>query len=148
MNQRVLFAIAVFLVMAFSMSVPKARADQWNQQTELTFNEPVEIPGHTLPAGTYWFVLLNNNSSRNVVKIFSADWSVLYDTLVTVPTIRGRASEETILTFAKRPYDEPRAVLDWFYPGETVGHEFVYPKNVEWELSRDMHQEVTAHAGE
>ncbi|MGA8861307.1 MAG: hypothetical protein WB506_14985, partial [Candidatus Sulfotelmatobacter sp.] len=81
MSQRVFLAIALFLIMAFSISVPRARADEWNQRTELTFNEPVEIPGHALPAGTYWFVLANNNSSRDIVRIFNADGSVLSATL-------------------------------------------------------------------
>ncbi|MGC2771159.1 MAG: hypothetical protein WA232_05650 [Candidatus Sulfotelmatobacter sp.] len=148
MSQRVFRAIALFLIMAFSISVPRARADEWNQRTELTFIEPVEIPGHALPAGTYWFVLANNNSSRDIVRIFNADGSVLCATLVTVPIERPQASHGTILTYAERPHSEPRAVLDWFYPGETVGHEFVYPRRVERELSRDMHQDVTVAAGE
>ncbi|MGA9304786.1 MAG: hypothetical protein WBW31_05200 [Candidatus Sulfotelmatobacter sp.] len=148
MNQRVLFAIALFLVMAFSISVPKARANQWNQQTKLTFDEPVEIPGHTLPAGTYWFVLVNNSSFRDVVEIFSADWSELYDTLTTVPVERRQASDDTVLTLAERPYSQPQAVLDWFYPGEAMGHEFLYPKDVQHELARDAHQEVVAQTGE
>ncbi|MFZ0279392.1 MAG: hypothetical protein WA254_10210 [Candidatus Sulfotelmatobacter sp.] len=148
MNQRALFAIALFFIMAFSISVPKAHADQWNQQTKLTFSEPVEIPGHTLPAGTYWFVMVNSSSFRNMVQIYSADWSVLYDTLMTVPAEHGEASDVTILTFAERPYSQPQAILDWFYPGETMGHEFLYPKGVERELAGDTHQEVVAQTGE
>ncbi|HTC55907.1 MAG TPA: hypothetical protein VK706_05805 [Candidatus Sulfotelmatobacter sp.] len=149
MNQRVLFAIALFLLTAFSISVPRAHADEWNQKTKLTFNEPVEIPGQTLPAGTYWFVMLDSSSFRDMVQIFSPDWSVLYGTLVTVPDERRRVSDETVLTFAERPYSKPQAILDWFYPGETVGHHFVYRKNEERELSRDVHQQVVVtEAGE
>ena len=29
------------------------QADEWNKKTVLTFSQPVEIPGHVLPAGTY-----------------------------------------------------------------------------------------------
>jgi hypothetical protein len=149
MNQRVLFAIALFLITAFSISVPRAHADEWNQKTKLTFSEPVEIPGQTLPAGTYWFVLLDNNSFRDMVQIFSADWSVLYSTLVTVPEERRLASDDTVLTFAERPHSQPQAILDWFYPGETMGHHFIYPKSEELGLSSDMHQQaVVAEGGE
>ncbi|MGA7928858.1 MAG: hypothetical protein WCA20_23035 [Candidatus Sulfotelmatobacter sp.] len=148
MHQRRLFAIALFLIMAFSISVPMMRADGSNQKTELRFGESVEIPGRTLPAGTYWFVLVDDNAFRNIVQIFSADRSVLYATLYTVPSDRQRPSDETTLTFAERPYSEPAAILTWFYPGATVGHEFIYPKNEERELSRDLHQEVVAQTGE
>ena len=72
MHQRRLFAIALFLIMAFSISVPVMRADGSDQNTKLRFSESVEIPGRTLPAGTYWFVLVDDNAFRNVVQIFSA----------------------------------------------------------------------------
>jgi hypothetical protein len=148
MHQRRLFAIALFLIMAFSISVPMMRADGSNQQTKLRFRKSVEIPGRTLPAGTYWFVLVDSNAFRNIVQIFSEDRSLLYATLYTVPSERPRASNETILTFAERPYSEPAAILTWFYPGATGGHEFIYPKTEERELSRDLHQEVVAQTGE
>ena len=34
---------------------PGARADQMNKKTTITFSEPVQVPGMTLPAGTYVF---------------------------------------------------------------------------------------------
>src|SRR4051794_843180 len=34
---------------------PGAHADEWNKRTYLTFSGPVQIPGATLPAGTYTF---------------------------------------------------------------------------------------------
>jgi Protein of unknown function (DUF2911) len=148
MNHRKLFAIVLFVIMAFSISVPMTRADVSNQKTKLTFNDAVEIPGQMLPAGTYWFVVLNGLPSRNVVQIFNADQSVLYATLLTVPSERMQASDGTILTFAERPPNQPEALLTWFYPGMTTGHEFIYPKNEAQELASDMHQEVVSEPGE
>jgi len=69
MNHRRVFAVALFLMTVFSMSVVSARADEWSQLTKLTFSEPVEIPGRTLPAGTYWFVLADSDSDRNIVQV-------------------------------------------------------------------------------
>ena len=71
MNQRKFFAMALFLIAAFSIRVPMVRADESNEETKLTFSEAVEIPGQTLPAGTYWFVLANINSNRDLVQILS-----------------------------------------------------------------------------
>ena len=87
-----------------------------------------------LPAGTYWFAVVDDDSFRNLVQVYSADWSVLYATLLTVPSDRNESSGETTLTFAERSYSKPQAILTWFYPGEETGHEFIYPKNEEKEL--------------
>jgi hypothetical protein len=144
MNHRKLFATALFLMTAFSISVLSVWADEFNQQTKITFSEPVEIPGQTLPAGTYWFVLADSNSGRNIVRIFSADRSVLYATLFTAPSERAEIKYDTTLTFAERPSSKPEAILTWFYPGLTTGHEFLYPENEERELAHDALQNIVA----
>src|SRR5580658_5180256 len=128
MSKQKFLVIVLSLVIAFSIAVPAARADVWNQKTELTFTEPVEIPGQVLPAGTYWFVLVNSGSNRNLVQIFAADWSVLCATVQTVPSERREPTSGTTLTFAERPYSQPQALLTWFYPGDTTGHEFIYSR--------------------
>ncbi|MGA7928089.1 MAG: hypothetical protein WCA20_19130 [Candidatus Sulfotelmatobacter sp.] len=148
MNCSRVLSVLLFLIMAFSVSLPAARADSSNQETKMTFNEAVEIPGQTLPPGTYWFVVVDTGGSRNIVQIFSEDRSVLCATLMTVPADRLEVSGETTLTFAERPHSKPQALLTWFYPGETTGHEFIYPKNEEKELARDMHQKVVSEPGE
>jgi hypothetical protein len=144
------FAGVLCLLIAFSVAVPAARADNWNQQMKLTFNESVEIPGRILPAGTYWFVLLDSPSNRNVVQIFNADRSVLYATLDTIPRehVCCEASGKATVTFAERPYGRPEAILTWFYPGEFIGHEFIYSNKEENELSRDMRQKVVVRPAE
>jgi hypothetical protein len=123
-------------------------ADTWNQETTITFSEPVEIPGQVLPAGTYWFVLADSTSNRNIVRIFSADKSLLYATLYTVPSERREPSDDTILTFADSPSGEHEAILTWFYPGQTTGHEFIYSKRENEELSRNVHQNVVTEPAE
>lgn len=120
-----------------------AQASDYDQQTKVTFSQPVEIPGRVLPAGTYWFILAGT-AERNVVQIFSRDWKTLYATEYTVGTDRMEPASETTFTFAERKSSSPEAVLRWFYPGETIGHEFLYPKPESRELARDMHQEVPA----
>ena len=58
---------------------PAAKADEWNRKTTMTFSGPVEIPGvhlkgwGVLPAGTYVFKILDSQSDRHIVQIFSAD---------------------------------------------------------------------------
>jgi|SRR5579863_3499629 hypothetical protein len=119
-------AIIVGFILACAVLLPAARADERNQMTKMEFSQPVEIPGGILPAGDYWFVLHSSPSDRHVVQIFSADWSTVYATLLTVPTYRREASNDTVVEFAERPSDQPEALLKWYYPGQVTGHEFLY----------------------
>jgi hypothetical protein len=136
-------AITFGCVLACAIFQPAAKADGWNQMTKLSFSEPVEIPGQVLPAGTYWFVLLNSASDRDIVQIFSADWSKVEATLQTVPTDRPWTTDDTEIQFAERPYQKPEAILKWYYPGLLRGHEFIYPsKQEEKEFARDTKRDV------
>ena len=126
------------------VSAPSAHADEWNQETVLTFSQPVEIPGQVLPAGTYRFILFDSGSDRNIVQIFSSDWSKLYATLFTVPSERREPTGETAIRFAERPSDQPEAITTWFYPGEITGHEFIYWGKEARELATDTKKLVLA----
>ncbi len=135
-------AIIFFCILAGAVSLPAAKADTWDQKTKIKFSEPVEIPGHVLPAGTYWFILQSSDSDRDLVQIFSEDWSHLYATLQTIPTEREHATDRTEIQFAERPYNNPEALRKWYYPGLLTGHEFLYPNKQEKELARDTQQDV------
>ena len=139
--------LALGLVIAgllWGVSVPPAHAGELNQETVLTFSQPVEIPGQILPAGTYWFILVDGVPDRNVVQIFSSDGSKLYATLLTVPSERPEPTSETAIRFAERPCDRPEAITTWFYPGEITGHEFFYWGTEASELATDSKKLVLA----
>jgi len=108
--------------------VPRATADEWDQKTVFTFSGPVEIPGQTLPAGTYVFKLADSSSDRSVVQVFSKDEKHLYGTFLSISDQRLRPAGKPIITFDERAAGSPEAVRAWFYPGDNFGHEFVYPK--------------------
>ena len=71
-----------------AMSAPSIRADEYNKKTVMTFNQPVEIPGQILPAGTYTFKLLDSRSDRHIVQIFNADGTKLIATILTINDYR------------------------------------------------------------
>jgi hypothetical protein len=144
MNSKLVLHIILVMVVAVTAFVPAALADESNQRTQLTFDKPVEVPGHILPAGTYWFVLVNDFSSRDVVRIFSADQKTLYATEMTASAERVESADETLLKFAERESSKPQALLTWFYPGELIGHEFLYSGHEEKELSQDKQLTVLA----
>lgn len=114
--------------------VPSIRADESNKKTEVTFSGPVEIPGvhlagfRILPAGSYIFKILDSQSNRHIVQIFSKDEKTIYATILAIPNYRLKATDKTVITFRERPAGEPEALRAWFYPGRNSGEEFVYPK--------------------
>jgi len=145
MNNRKAISI-LGLLLALAIILPTtARADEYDQASQLTFMQPVQIPGRVLPAGTYWFVLANTSiGNRNIIQIFNSDRSTLYATISTVAAERAQASDHTAFTFAVRDSMQPGAILTWFYPGRKTGHEFVYPAQDEKELASAAHQTVVA----
>ncbi|MGA9977332.1 MAG: hypothetical protein WBQ08_01655, partial [Candidatus Sulfotelmatobacter sp.] len=91
-------AMVFCFILATLVLPPAARADEWNQKTQMTFNEPVELPGVALPAGTYWFVLLDNQVDRQIVRIFSSDRSKILANLHTIPIERVQSTSNTEVT--------------------------------------------------
>jgi hypothetical protein len=136
----------IALSLAFLMALPAARADEANQATRVTFNQPVQIPGRVLPAGTYWFVLPDNATDNYQVRIYNADRTVFYGTVLTINAERQRVTDKSAFTFATHDSAEPKALVTWFYPGEAIGHQFLYPKQVSKELAKA--KQVTVVAGD
>jgi len=123
------------LALAFMAFVPAARADESDELSQLTFNQPVEIPGnHVLPAGTYWFVVANATNGGNVVQIFNADRTQLFATLEANATERPNITKDTQLTFANLSPNRPITLISWFYPDQTEGHRFVYSSEQESQM--------------
>src|SRR5947209_10536399 len=121
---------------------PSAKADDWNRKTVVTFAKPVEIPGvhlagwGVLPAGTYVFKILDSQSDRHIVQIFSKDELTVYATVLAIPNYRIQATDKTVITFTERPAGQPEALRAWFYPGRNWGEEFVYQKGRAVELAK------------
>jgi hypothetical protein len=121
-------ALVTLFLAGAAWFAPVAKADEWDKQTVLTFNEPIELPGKILPAGTYVFRLADSQSDRNVVQVFTEDQKQLLATIMAIPAYRLEPTDKTVVTFDERPSGSPEALHKWFYPGDTYGFEFVYPK--------------------
>jgi LPXTG-motif cell wall-anchored protein len=120
-------ACAALLFAAFS---PRAvRADDWNQRTVMTFSDDVQVPGATLPAGTYVFRLRDSQSDRCTVQILNERENHMYATVLAIPDYHDTASSKTLVSFYEAPAGQPMPIKAWFYPGDKYGREFVYRKN-------------------
>ncbi len=123
------------------------KGQNWNKRTKVTFSAPVEIPGvgaQVLPAGTYYFRLLDSTSDRHIVQIFNEREDHVYSTILAIPNYRLRPTSRTVMTFRERAAGEPQAIRSWFYPGDNFGQEFVYPKVRAIELAKLVEQPVLA----
>jgi len=130
---RAAFTVFMMVLMSARLS-PNARADDWNRKTVITFGSPIEIPGvhfrggGVLPAGSYVFKLLDSQSDRHIVQISDRNETIIYATILAVPSYRVKVTDKTVITFSERAVGQPEALRAWFYPGRTWGDEFVYPK--------------------
>lgn len=128
--------------------VPYARADERDQATQLTFNQPVELPGnHVLPAGTYWFVAPLDASEGQTVEVFNASRTELLASMQTISANRPSVTDDTQLSFGRASNNRPLMLMRWFYPGEAIGHEFLYSPRRERQLSKGSQITVTAQSG-
>ena len=122
--------LALALALAASIMTP-AKADEWNKETRMQTNVPLQIPGRVLEPGTYIFRLSDGFSNRNVVQVFSEDANgkeTFVTTLLAVSAYRQITPEEPIFNMDERPAGSPEAIKSWFYPGDNTGWEFVYSK--------------------
>jgi hypothetical protein len=140
---RVLKALACAAAITVALA-PGARADEWNKKTILTFSGPVQIPGATLPAGSYVFKLADIPGNRHVVQVFDKDEKKIYTTMLAIPNERLEPSDDPVVLFAERSSGSPQAVKVWFYPGDRVGNEFVYPKSQAMRIAKETRQSVLA----
>lgn len=119
-----------------------------NERTFLTFSSAVELPGATLQPGTYLFKLADSPSNRHIVQVFSQDEKQVHATILAVPAERLEVSGETVVTFRETGEGATPAVQYWYYPGDRIGHEFVYPKDQAMRIAKRTGQNVLSMEGD
>lgn len=92
---------------------PGAHADEWNKLTYLTFSGPVQIPGATLPAGTYAFEIANPDTTRHVIRVSEKDSGKHIGLFMTIPNNRMDPPNDNLVMFAERPAGAPQAIQVW-----------------------------------
>jgi LPXTG-motif cell wall-anchored protein len=108
---------------------PNANADVWNKKTILTVNETIQVPGKVLPPGKYVMRLQDSPANRHIVQVFNEDENQLLTTVLAIPNYRLQPTGDTKFTFWESAPNEPKPLRSWFYPGDSFGQEFVYPKD-------------------
>jgi hypothetical protein len=140
MKRLTVIATAVILaLLGFSTLDLAAQQPDTRDRTIMTFSSAVELPGMRLDPGTYVFKLADTQS-RNVIQVLSEDEMKVLGQWLYVPAERQEVTGDTVVTFRETSADTTPAVQFWFYPGEKIGKEFIYPK--------DQAQRIAARTGQ
>ena len=138
-------ALVIALVSVFA-GTTAAQTDT-RDRTFLTFSGAVEMPGVTLPAGTYVFKLADT-PSRNVVEVWDREEKHMIGHWLFVQAERPDVSQETVVMFKETAAGQTPAVHYWYYPGEKIGKEFVYPKRQAVTIAARTKERVLSTDGE
>jgi hypothetical protein len=138
-------ALVIALVSVFA-GTTAAQTDT-RDRTFLTFSGAVEMPGVTLPAGTYVFKLADT-PSRNVVEVWTREENKMIGHWLFVQAERPDVSQDTVVMFKETAAGQTPAVHFWYYPGERIGKEFVYPKSQALKLAARTNERVLSTDGE
>jgi hypothetical protein len=117
--------------MTLLLGLPAGTAAQMpdtRDRTIMTFSAPVELPGMRLEAGTYVWKLADT-PSRNVIQVFTQDEKEILGQWLFIPAERREVTGDTVVTFRETSAGSTPAVQFWYYPGESIGKEFIYPKD-------------------
>jgi hypothetical protein len=135
-------ACAAAMVTAVSAAPARAQGPL-DARTEFTFNQPVEMPNVTLPPGTYIFRFVDATSGKRVMHVQAKDASNKnYGMFMTISAQRPQPSDDAELRFMETAAGQPAAVKTWWYPGRTIGREFIYPRSQARRLAQATNQPV------
>jgi hypothetical protein len=142
--------LACALAFVVSLAGTSASAQEpTNQITYFTFSAPFELPGGTtLPAGKYVFKIVDSPSNRHIVQVMSEDQQTMHATLLAIPAQRQEPPDEPEVRFMEAAANAPPAVRTWWYPGRSIGHEFIYPKDHARRLAASQTEGVLTVAGD
>lgn len=126
--------------------VGTAYAQPADYRTFFTFSQPVQLPGVTLAAGKYIFRLGDPNSGRKVIQVLSADNKMIYATLLAIPNQRLEAPADPEVRFMEAPAGVAHPVKTWWYPGNSTGWEFIYPREQALRIAKVANEPVLTTA--
>jgi len=137
----------LYIAMAFASLSQEQPGFEWNKKSTLTVDEKVEFPGIVLEPGVYIIRLGESGEHRSRVEILNRDETQVLALLVAVPDHRQRENDSSEFSYHDVKWDGPRPVRSWYFSGDLVGLEFVYPKARAKEIAKDSNNYVMASNG-
>ncbi len=134
----------LFIAMTLSSAVQEPYSIEWNKKSTLSSDRPLEFPGIVLEPGTYIIRLKESTETRALVEICNQDESHVLGTVRATPDHEARPDDNSEFIFFNGPPDKPEPVRTWFYSGDLIGWEFVYPKARAMEIAKTADTHVMA----
>jgi hypothetical protein len=141
--------LAAALVVTVASAHLSAQGATINKRTFLTFSAPVQVPGATLPAGTYVFRIANPDV-QTVWQVLDANERHVLAQFFFVRTgdrtiqEQSRAHGKPVVRFHETPHGVAPPMKVLYYPTDPAGHVFLYPRVQAEQIAAITHQPVLA----
>ncbi len=146
MNRMRITATALMLGLAAATVGLVAQETNTSERTILTFSSAVEMPGLTLQPGKY-VLKLADTPSRNVVQAWNEKEDTMLGQWTFAQAERPETSEENVIMFKELAAGTTPTVQYWYFPGEKVGKEFIYPKDQAQRIAKRTGESVLTSDG-
>src|SRR5215831_10907782 len=142
MRSSKVFRAILGLSLGATLYASTALAQPEDKRTYFTFSAPIALPGVTLPAGRYLFHIVDTTTSRKVIQVQSDDQKRSFAMMNTISDTRRDPPKDATVAFYEAARGTPAAVKSWWYPGETIGYQFIYPRAQAKQLAKATGQPV------
>lgn len=123
--RRSLLTLMTGLVLFGLVVVPQGRASEFDKKTILTFSNHVQFPGVVLGPGTY-VIKRVDWGQPDILMISNSEENHSYAMVHAIPIQRMRPTDKVEVTFYETKGLAAPAVKALFYPGDTIGEQFLY----------------------
>ena len=138
--------VGVLLMAITTATAASAQTQVADKRSIYTFNNSVELPGVTLPAGQYVFRLADPDGGRQVLQVLNSEGKV-FGMFFSMPIQRAEPADTAEATLMEAPAGTPRPIRAVWYPGERTGREFIYPRSRAMEIAKTEKQPILTTAG-
>jgi hypothetical protein len=141
--------LAAALVVTAASARVHAQSASVNKRTFLRFSGPVQVPGATLPAGTYLF-RIGNPAVQTVWQVLDANGRHVLAQFFFVQTAnrtiqeQNRAGGKPVVRFHETPRGVAPPMKVLYYPTDPAGDVFLYPRAQAEQIVALTHQPVLA----
>jgi hypothetical protein len=147
-SRHTLRSLVVVLALGAPFTTSPASAQPMDERVFFTFSAPVELPGVVLPGGKYIFRLADPTSSHDVVQVLSGDGMKSQGIFFTVPAVRLEPAPKPEVRFIETAAGTPPAIRAYWNLADTIGHEFIYPKEQARRLAKASKEPVLTTAAQ
>jgi hypothetical protein len=134
----------LLIAMAFGSFLQESYLTEWNKKSTLSTDRQIEFPGIVLEPGTYIIRLKEGSERRSIVEIRNQNETQTLATVLAVPDLQQRPDDNSEFLYFKAKNGNPQPVRSWFYSGDLMGLQFVYPMSRAREIAKLSDDHVMA----